>query len=104
MTPGKGTPEAGPSNKMNTGACKLLFPEQLTKSWSPEEFRLWKCEFRRYADASGLLTQNAATQQGYLIKAQDLDLKKVITQKITPAMPLYGTGGCIELLEEEFKI
>ena len=91
-------------NKMNAGACKLLFPEPLTKSKTPEEFRLWTSEFRRFADASGLLKQNAATQQGYLLRALDLDLKKVVAQKVTPAMTLYGAGGCMELIEEEFKV
>ena len=60
--------------------------------------------FTRFYDASGLADHNAATQQGYLLKAVDTDLRKTIESKITSGMKVFGTGGCLQLLEEEFKV
>ena len=95
-----GRGEAEDRNKMNAGACKLLFPEPLTKSKTPEEFRLWTSEFRRFAEASGLLHQKAATQQGYLLKALDLELRKCMAQKYTKGMTIYNPGvawSCLKM-------
>ena len=96
------TPETPSTGKIN--ACKLLFPDQVSKSKSPEDFRMWIGAFRRFFDASGLAGHNLATQQGYFLQAVDADLRKVIEAKITPTMCIFGPGGCVELLEEEFRV
>ena len=101
-TPSRDAPDGSEPQKLN--ACKLLFSETLSKSKTPEEFRLWMSAFRRFFDASSLEKHNAATQQGYLLRGLEIDLRKVIELKITPAMKLYGAGGCMDVLEEEFQI
>ena len=101
-TPSRDAPDGSEPQKLN--ACKLLFPETLSKSKTPEEFRMWMSAFRRFFDASGLEKHNAATQQGYLLRGLEIDLRKVIELKITTAMKLYGAGGCMDVLEEEFRI
>ena len=100
--PPRGAVDRSDPPKLN--ACKLLFPEPLSKSKTPEEFRMWMSAFRRFFDASGLAQHNTATQQGYLLRGLDVDLRKVIELKITPTMKLYGEGGCMDILEEEFRI
>ena len=70
--------------------CKLLFPEKLTKSKTPCEFRLWIAAFQRFHDASGLKQQSVATQQGYLLQALDADLQDIVARQFTPSMPIFG--------------
>ena len=71
---------------------------------SPEEFQLWMSAFKRFYDASSLANHNVATQQGYLLQAVNMDLGKVVEHKITPSMKVLGPGGCLEVLEVEFRI
>ena len=97
-------PEAAPSSAPKLTACKLLFPTPISKNHSPVQFRFWTGAFRRFYDASSLAHQNVATQQGYLLRAIDKGLGEIIAAKIVPTMKLYGPGGCIELLEEEFRV
>ena len=99
-------PASGPETT-TTGkpsACKILFPEALSQSKSPEEFRLWVSAFRRFYEASGLSATNVATQQGYLLRALDSDLRKTVERKISVTMDVFGPGGCMEVLEAEFKM
>ena len=64
MSPRAPSDEAtGTTPKLST--CKLLFPTQLSKSNTPNEFRLWIAAFR------SLHQQSVATQQGYLLQALD---------------------------------
>ena len=79
---------ANRSDPQKLNACKFLFPEPLSKSKTPEEFRMWMSAFRRFFDASGLAQHNTATQQGYLLRGLDVNLRKVIELKITPTMKL----------------
>ena len=92
---------ASPPPKLSEG--KLLFPDFISKSKSPEEFRMWVGVFRHLYDASGLAQHHVATQQGYLLRGIDFELRKPIGAKITPTMQIFGPGGCVELLEQEFK-
>ena len=66
--------------------CKLLFPDKLTKTNTPSEFRLWVSAFRRFHEASNLHIQSVATQQGYLLQALSSDLQDILEQKLTPSM------------------
>ena len=100
-------PSAGSAttpNPKKLNACKILFPEMLTKTKTPEEYRLWVSAFTRFYDASGLSEHIVAVQQGYLLQAIDSDLRKVIEPKLSSAMKVFGTGGCLEVIEEEFKL
>ena len=80
-----------------------MFPEALSQAKSPEEFRLWVNAFRRFYEASGLSSTNVARQQGYLLQALDFSLRKTVERKITATMAIYGPGGCMDVLEAEFK-
>ena len=93
---------AAPGPKLN--ACKLLFPELLSKTSMPEEFRLWMSFFKRFYDASRLAGHNVAIQQGYLLQAMEVELRKIVEHKITAVMKLFEPGGCLEVLEDEFRI
>ena len=96
------TPEqTGTIPKLST--CKLLFPEKLTRSKTPSEFRLWIAAFQRFHDASGLRQQSIATQQGYLLQALYSDLQDVVARQITPGMPIFRPARCLDLLEAEFQ-
>ena len=96
------TPEpTGAIPKLAT--CKLLFPEKLTRSKTPSEFRLWVTIFQRFYDASGLRRRSIATQQGYLLQALDAELQEVVSRQITPGIPVFGPTGCLDLLEAEFQ-
>ena len=85
-------------------ACKVLFPEPLSQSRSPEDFRLWVTAFRRFYKASDLGSQDLATQQGYLLTALEYSLRKKVERKIETAMPIFGPGSCMDILEAEFRI
>ena len=54
---------------------------------------MWVGAFRRFYDASGLVQHHVATQQGYLPRGIDFELRKTIEAKITPTMPIFGPGG-----------
>ena len=69
--------------------CKLLFPEKLTKSKTPCQFRLWIAAFQRFHDVSGLKLQSVATQQGYLLQAIDTDLQDIVARQMTSKMPIF---------------
>ena len=83
--------------------CKLLFPDKLTKTNTPSEFRLWISAFRKFHEASNLQIQSVATQQGYLLQALNSDLQDIVEQKLTPSMQLFGPAGCMDILEGEFR-
>ena len=95
---------AGGSQAPKLSTCKLLFPEKLTKSNTPSEFRLWISAFKRFYEASSLKEQSVATQQGCLLQALSAELQEVVEQKITPSMPIFGSVGCLDVLEGEFGI
>ena len=102
-------PTAAPEASTTTttsklSACKILFPEALSQAKSPEEFRLWVSAFRRFYEASGLSGTNVATQQGYLLCALEFDPRKMVEWKITATMAIFGPGGCMDVLEAEFKM
>ena len=92
---------ANPAPEVST--CKLLFPNQLTKSNTPGELRLWLASFRRFYDASNLHQQPEATQQGYLLQALDSSLQEILERQICPGTSVFGPAGCIDMLEAEFK-
>ena len=97
-------PEAPTTATSKLSACKILFQEALSQSKSPEEFRLWVSAFRRFYEASSLSGTNVATQQGYLLRALDFNLRKTVERKITATMAIFGPGGCMDVLEAEFKM
>ena len=95
---------AGGSHVPKLSTCKLLFPEKLTKMNTPRQFRLWISAFKRFYEASSLKEQSVATQQGYMLQALSAELQEVVEQKLTPSMPIFGSAGCLDVLEGEFRI
>ena len=59
-------------------ACKLLFPEKLTKTNTPSEFWLWTSAFKRFYEASSLKEQSVATQHGHMLQALSPELQEVV--------------------------
>ena len=49
--------------------------------------------FQHFYNASGLAIHNVATQQGYLLQAVDVELRKIIETKITATMKITGPGA-----------
>ena len=95
---------SGGAHAPKLSTCKLLFPEKLTKTNTPSEFRLWLSAFKRFYDTSSLKDQSVATQQGYMLQALSAELQEVVEQKLTQGMPIFGSVGCLDVLEGEFRI
>ena len=83
---------------------KLLFPDPLIQSATPEEFRLWKGTFERFIASGNVDKAPPATQQAYLFRCLSPELQKTLAPKITGATPVSGANGCLQILESEFHL
>ena len=92
------------ASNMPVWVDKLLFPDPLLRSATPEEFRLWKSTFERFLTSGNVDKAPPTTQQAYLFRCLSPELQKSLTQKIKDTTPLSGTNGCLQILESEFHL
>ena len=81
---------------------EALRPFILTLDHSPADWEQWQEEWKAYYEASNLQLGPIRQQQAYFRKVINSELLKQIQQYILPATPIYGQGGCIELIEQAF--
>ena len=97
---------SGPNHDSNktVRVDKLLFPDPLLQSATPEEFRLWKGTFERFIASGNVDKAPPATQQAYLFRCLSPELQKTLAPKINEATPVSGANGCLQILESEFHL
>ena len=83
---------------------RFLKPEELHSGFSPERLRLWIRSFQRFFDSGELSGTSFERQQGYLLNNISDELRLILDPKISSHTPVFGPGGCIEILKEEFVI
>ena len=82
---------------------KLLFPKELTKDTNPQDFTLWKSAFQRFHASCKLELQDVPTQQTYLLQFLDMEIRRMVEPKMEVAMPIFGLGGCMSVIDEAFR-
>lgn len=83
---------------------EALKPFLLTKDHNPCELRSWINKFKAFYSTSMLNHCTLAEQHAYLRICLDANLEARIQDKLEDEMPIFGDGGCIDLLEEEFRM
>ena len=102
---------AGAATGGNGGnKCKLnnsLKPPDLTRSFTPAEYRNWRERFRAYYNDSNMAAGSIEVQQQYLMQCLDLDIGSRLGDRTKRTYPLYavagGPGSCLEELDNIFK-
>ena len=80
-----------------------LKPDKLSRDNTPAELISWIRKFRSFYSMSKLNQVDIADQQAFVLQNVDLELETFLRQNITDTTPIFGDGGCMELLEERFK-
>ena len=80
-----------------------LQPNKLTRDNTPAELRSWVRKFTSFHSMSKLQNAALVDQQAFVLQCVDLDLETYLRQKIGDTTPIFGPGGCIEMLEEKFR-
>ena len=102
---------AGAATGGNGGnKCKLnnsLKPPDLTRSFTPAEYRNWRERFRAYYNDSNMAAGSIEVQQQYLAQCLDLDIGSRLGDRTKRTYPIYavagGPGSCMEELDNIFK-
>ena len=81
-----------------------LKPPILTQENTPAELRAWIEQFRAFFNSSRLETVPVLEQQVYLKICLAPELLLLISSKINPSTTIFGTNGCVQILQEEFFI
>ena len=81
-----------------------LKPQTLTRDASFIELRAWKEKFEAYYTASHMNTYSIGEQQAYLKTCVDVHLLDRMRELMLPNVtPIYGAGGCMDILVEVFN-
>ncbi len=89
--------------------CKLnnaLKPPELTRAYTPSEFRNWRQRFDAYYNDSNMRAADNAVQQQYLMQCLDADIGGRLTDKVGTATPVFGgigNAGCMDALQDIFR-
>ena len=79
-----------------------LKPFKLTQENNPVELRNWLKQFRAFYTTSRLDTLDVENQQAYFRICIDAALEEKLFPLIDTNTPIFGNGGCLELIEDEF--
>ena len=93
---------SGGGARQNTKLVDALKPNTLTKDFNPVEFKAWSKRFRAYYATAGMENLNVQIQQSLWRALIDPNLDVKVATMITDRTPIFGNGGCMALLEQEF--
>ena len=96
---GQGRTNQGAEMKVQTA----LKPDKLSRDNTPAELISWIRKFRAFYSMSKLNQVDIMDQQAFVLQNVDLELETFLRQNITDTTPIFGDGGCMEMLEERFK-
>ena len=82
---------------------KSLKPFTLLASHNPTEFKCWVRQFRGYYRSSNMELLEVPDQQLYLQSCVEPQLYGRVQNRMDDATAIWGAGGCMEFLEEDFK-
>ena len=100
---GEGPTHAATGDKRPT-LDQLLKPDTLTCDHTPSQLRRWITEFTEFYHSGELSRCTKLQQQAYFYRCLDQRLKTAMESRINPHTEMFGTGGCIDQLEEEFRL
>ncbi|CAB4045963.1 Hypothetical predicted protein, partial [Paramuricea clavata] len=81
-----------------------LKPEVLGKDATPIEMRQWTESFEAYYASNRMDTFTIKERQSYFKILLDTELRRCINSKINAETDIFGTNGCIAMLEQDFKV
>jgi len=97
------TPPTPAPNRAATKIIDSLKPDKLTEEHNPVEFRAWKDQWRSFFNASRLDLLDQEDQLQYFKICIDSNLYDNISSTIDRHTPIFGPGGCMEILSAEFN-
>ena len=102
VVPEAGTEVEGAGRPKEWAPNKLLALPVLTKDDTPEKMRNWLLDFSTFLHSGEGLS--VASQQAYFRRLIDDHLRRAMEPHMLPQTPVVGKGGCLEMLEKEFKV
>ena len=96
------TPPTGQSQQMKPQVNGALKPSVLNDDYTPVEMRAWVSQFKAFYSTSNMAQCTVEDQQAYLKICVDLNLYLRLSDKVSPTTEIFGEGGCIDLIKEEF--
>ena len=94
---------AGGGARAQTKIMEALKPEKLTQEHNPVEFRSWRTQWRSFYNASRIDLLDLEDQQTYFKVSIDPNLYESVLQEIDRNTPIFGNGGCMELITAVFE-
>ena len=96
------TPPTGQSQQMKPQINGALKPSVLNDDFTPVEMRAWVSQFKAFYSTSNMAQCTVEDQQAYLKICVDPNLYLRLSDKVSPTTEIFGEGGCIDLIKEEF--
>ena len=94
--------------KYETHFDKSLKPFILTKAHSPTDLCLWIKQVEEYFNSDGSRSEQGVakiqSQHAHLSRSQDVEMLKMLDQRVTPTTPIFGDDGCVEIIKNIFTI
>ena len=82
---------------------ETIRPDKLAADHKPQDLEMWLRDFETYFTCNGLDKVRVEQQRAHLNKCLDDGLKRLLAKKVDYTTGVYGQGGCIEALQQEFK-
>ena len=70
---------------------------------NPMVFRSWSNQFKSFFNTSRLNLCEVQDQHAYLRTCLDPELEEKITDQLDDTTPVFGAGGCLEIITEKFN-
>ena len=83
---------------------KEIMPEKLSYEANPSEMRVWAAQFKGFYDISDLKNESVLNQQLFFFKCVDTKLDSTLRMSIDESTPIFGSGSCMEILVDWFKV
>ena len=87
----------------NVGSIEVLKPFKLRRDSKTEKLRLWTKRFRQWYGIHNFSKLRVANQQAYFYSCIEENLVARIENNIDESTPIFEAGGCIDILQHEFK-
>ena len=102
-TPATAPPAATAGANIHPRLMETLKPPVLTKDFNPVEFKSWVKKFKAYYSTGKVEQMKCVDQQAIWRICIDPDLEEKISDQMTDDTPIFGIGGVMELLSDEFE-
>ena len=96
-------PAPAPGAQANSKLADALKPGVLTADFNPVEFKSWSTKFRSYYRTGRMNLLEVEDQQALWRVCIDPNLEIKMAPFIAPDTPIFGNGGCMDMLTQEFE-